>query len=483
MAGKASTAVALLAGALCCVQAQFDFTLRPIIGLEDKNTSYIVHLREISRALEPEWSDSVLCSQVAPALSPAPVDTEQLVPKIYQLVREANLRGVYLPLWGTCLGFEMLTYLAAGEKKWLASCNASNKADRLNVSADYMDSRIFTQMPDNVIGFVRLMDTTANYHKWCMTPENFTLSGLADEFKLLATSYDFDDLEYVALMEHVALPIFGSQFHPEKNQFEWKDDSKHDAIPHSPQAVGVAQYFANFFANQAHTAFPHAHTAFPHAYTAFPHAHTDLPHAHTELPHAHTAFPHAHTELPHAHTAFLHAHTAFPHVHIELPHAHTDLLHAHTAFLHAHTHSFTPTPFLHAHTAFPHAHIELPHAHTDLHAHTAFLHAHTPLPSTPSRPHSLLTPTLHSLTPTHSTPSRPHSTSLTPTHSLPHAHAPLPHTLHTLTPTLTSLPLSPARQNNQKFPTEEEETAALIYNYEPFFTQETSGFVQVYLFR
>ncbi|XP_069992200.1 gamma-glutamyl hydrolase-like [Penaeus vannamei] len=283
MAGKASTAVALLAGALCCVQAQFDFTLRPIIGilsqhpsdsilegLEDKNytsyiaASYVKHFESAGARVVPILinQDDAYYENLAKHLNGFvfPGGASSITSssgygaagaKIYQLVREANLRGVYLPLWGTCLGFEMLTYLAAGEKKWLASCNASNKADRLNVSADYMDSRIFTQMPDNVIGFVRLMDTTANYHKWCMTPENFTLSGLADEFKLLATSYDFDDLEYVALMEHVALPIFGSQFHPEKNQFEWKDDSKHDAIPHSPQAVGVAQYFANFFANQA----------------------------------------------------------------------------------------------------------------------------------------------------------------------------------------------------------------------------------------
>ncbi|XP_037790699.1 gamma-glutamyl hydrolase-like [Penaeus monodon] len=283
MAGKALLSVGLLAGALCCVQGQFDYTMRPIIGilsqhppdsilegLEDKNytsyiaASYVKHFESAGARVVPILinQDDAYYENLAKHLNGFvfPGGATSITnssgygaagAKIYQLVKEANLKGVYLPLWGTCLGFEMMTYLAAGEEKWLASCRASNKVDPLTVTKDYMDSRIFTQMPDYVIGYIRLLNTTVNFHKWCMTPENFTLSGLADEFKLLATSFDFDGLEYVALMEHVALPLFGSQFHPEKNQFEWKDDEKHDAIPHTPQAVGVGQFFANFFANQA----------------------------------------------------------------------------------------------------------------------------------------------------------------------------------------------------------------------------------------
>ncbi|XP_047496214.1 gamma-glutamyl hydrolase-like [Penaeus chinensis] len=283
MAGNALVAVGLLAGVLCCVQGQFDYTLRPIIGilsqhppdsilegLEDKNytsyiaASYVKHFESAGARVVPILinQDDAYYENLAKHLNGFvfPGGATSITnssgygaagAKIYQLVKEANLKGVYLPLWGTCLGFEMITYLAAGQEKWLASCRASNKADPLTVTEDYMDSRIFTQMPDYVVGYLRLLNTTVNFHKWCMTPENFTLSGLTDEFKLLATSFDYDGLEYVALMEHFALPIFGSQFHPEKNQFEWKDDEAHDAIPHTPQAVGVGQYFANFFANQA----------------------------------------------------------------------------------------------------------------------------------------------------------------------------------------------------------------------------------------
>lgn len=81
-------------------------------------------------------------------------------------------------------------------------------------------------------------------------PQNLSTSGLSEYFKLLATSFDDDGLEYAALIEHWTLPIFGSQFHPEKNQFEWANDDKHNAIPHTPNAMDSAQYFANFFVNQ-----------------------------------------------------------------------------------------------------------------------------------------------------------------------------------------------------------------------------------------
>ncbi|XP_066952436.1 gamma-glutamyl hydrolase-like isoform X1 [Macrobrachium rosenbergii] len=171
--------------------------------------------------------------------------------KLYELVVKANMEGTYMPLWGTCLGFLMIPYLATGYQTWWTNCNAWNKADPLTLQEGYMDSRIFEQMPGYVTDYARLLNTTVNFHSWCMTPENFTASGLSKDFKVLATSYDFDDLEYVALFEHNDLPIFGSQFHPEKNLYEWVSDEEHSAIPHDSPSVGVSQYFSSFFINQA----------------------------------------------------------------------------------------------------------------------------------------------------------------------------------------------------------------------------------------
>ena len=41
-------------------------------------------------------------------------------------------------------------------------------------------------------------------------------------------------------------PIYGTQWHPEKNPFQWTDDN----IPHDIDAVRVAQHMANFFVEE-----------------------------------------------------------------------------------------------------------------------------------------------------------------------------------------------------------------------------------------
>lgn len=42
-------------------------------------------------------------------------------------------------------------------------------------------------------------------------------------------------------------PIYGTQWHPEKLSFEW---TPKEVIDHSPDAIFVGQYMANFFVNQ-----------------------------------------------------------------------------------------------------------------------------------------------------------------------------------------------------------------------------------------
>lgn len=41
-------------------------------------------------------------------------------------------------------------------------------------------------------------------------------------------------------------PIYGTQWHPEKNAFEWR----RPYVPHSPSAVRISFYVAQFFVNE-----------------------------------------------------------------------------------------------------------------------------------------------------------------------------------------------------------------------------------------
>lgn len=44
-------------------------------------------------------------------------------------------------------------------------------------------------------------------------------------------------------------PIYGTQWHPEKNPFEWNMHSEKN-IPHSGDAVKVSQYMAEFIVSE-----------------------------------------------------------------------------------------------------------------------------------------------------------------------------------------------------------------------------------------
>jgi anthranilate/para-aminobenzoate synthase component II len=70
---------------------------------------------------------------------------------------------------------------------------------------------------------------------------------LHGDWRFLTTNEDSNGLEFISTLEHRRYPIYGLQFHPEKNIYEWRKDKHH---PHSAQAIRVSQYFGNFFVSE-----------------------------------------------------------------------------------------------------------------------------------------------------------------------------------------------------------------------------------------
>lgn len=62
-------------------------------------------------------------------------------------------------------------------------------------------------------------------------------------FLCMCTAYEF--------------PIYGTQWHPEKNAFEFTRPS----IPHTPSAIKTTSYTAQFFVNEGMVNTPPTHTA------------------------------------------------------------------------------------------------------------------------------------------------------------------------------------------------------------------------------
>jgi len=165
---------------------------------------------------------------------------------LYHLAISANQKGDHFPIWGTCLGFELLSVITAGDRR-LTECSCSNRALPLHFRPSARSSRLYGNAPEEIMDTLSNDPSTSNFHVRCLTPDNFTASGLDSFYDISATSQDDNGLTFIASIEAKNYPIWGVQFHPEKNIYEWRQTS----IPHSAKSVAAGQYFANFFVNEA----------------------------------------------------------------------------------------------------------------------------------------------------------------------------------------------------------------------------------------
>lgn len=165
---------------------------------------------------------------------------------LYDIALQKNRKGDYYPIFGICLGMELMAEIAVGLKKREVreKCLSKKISLPLVFKNDFAESKLFQQAPRQIIKILKTENVTYNYHQFCVTERNFTKVGLDKEWKVLSTNTDVYGLEFISSFESKRYPFYAVQFHPEKNPFEFKL-SLH--FPHSKEGVEVSQYFANFF--------------------------------------------------------------------------------------------------------------------------------------------------------------------------------------------------------------------------------------------
>ncbi|KAA0723861.1 Gamma-glutamyl hydrolase [Triplophysa tibetana] len=164
----------------------------------------------------------------------------------YRLALEANLRGDYFPILGICLGFEQLTLLTSGQNL-LSHTNTSGVALPLNFTDESRHSRLFKDFPGDLMKSLASESLTENSHQWSLTTANFTkCERLKKFYRVLSTNTDGQN-EFVSTVEAYEFPIYGTQWHPEKNAFEFT----RPYIPHTSSAIKTTSYTAQFFVNEA----------------------------------------------------------------------------------------------------------------------------------------------------------------------------------------------------------------------------------------
>ncbi|CAL8313256.1 unnamed protein product [Merluccius merluccius] len=164
----------------------------------------------------------------------------------YQLALEANSRGDYFPIWGTCLGLEELTYLTGG-RLLLSPTDTRGVALPLVFTNESRDSKMFSGFPADLLKALASEALTENSHRNSLTTETFRNTvELSKFYRVLSTNSD-GKTEFVSTLEAYDYPIYATQWHPEKNAFEWT----RDYIPHCPNAIRTTFHMADFFVNEA----------------------------------------------------------------------------------------------------------------------------------------------------------------------------------------------------------------------------------------
>ena len=169
--------------------------------------------------------------------------------QIYNLAKKSYDNGDYFPIWGTCLGHEFLSVLASNDLNLLSMTDSENYTIPLNYSSNYLDSRLFRDIPEELAKFLSTSPTTINMHQYSVLLTTFQENkNIRNFFHVLSTNNDRNGLEFVSTMEGIKYPMYGIQWHAEKNTFEW---TLNENIPHGEMSIKLTQYMSNFFVNEA----------------------------------------------------------------------------------------------------------------------------------------------------------------------------------------------------------------------------------------
>lgn len=171
---------------------------------------------------------------------------------LYNKVKQANDQGSFYPLWGTCLGFELLHVCANNQFGTIGNFNGEPSYTQVSQFLPAANtSTIFNTLDPNwsqrVMNIMSTKNVSLLSHSHGISPQAYAqYPALGQMYKVLSYMNDKSGSTFVGMIEGVKYPIYGTQFHPEKNLFEWNQAS----IPHFYEAVEMSQFLSNFFVSQ-----------------------------------------------------------------------------------------------------------------------------------------------------------------------------------------------------------------------------------------
>lgn len=121
---------------------------------------------------------------------------------IYDIAVAMNGRGDVMPIWGTCLGFELLSFMTSRNGDPRVNCSSDAQAVPLAFTKGFRKSRLFGKAPEDIVESLDRDSVTVNFHHLCLTPSRMRECGLDQEWTVLSMNSDRTGLQFVSSMEH-----------------------------------------------------------------------------------------------------------------------------------------------------------------------------------------------------------------------------------------------------------------------------------------
>jgi len=176
---------------------------------------------------------------------------------LYNLALEFNMNGDYFPVWGTCLGFQWILEMTGDIPHMDGIFDSEDYPVPLIFTAFGKSnmSRMFAGAPPELMNIYASQNVTYNHHQYGLTPDHFMQNDkLTSFFNLISTNVDRNGLPFISMIEGKKYPVYGAQWHAEKNQYEFGENPNgtfYEAVPHTTGARWAAQYVINFFVDES----------------------------------------------------------------------------------------------------------------------------------------------------------------------------------------------------------------------------------------